>query len=183
MPSTVHRFFVITGGPGSGKSTLLDKLEQDGFRRSAEAGRGIIQDQIAIGGPALPWKDRMLFAELMLSWEMRSYRLATQDATAGPVLFDRGVPDIIGYLRLEGLPLPDYLRQAADRFRYNPRVFIAPHWAEIYRHDAERKQDLDTARRTHDAMVAVYSELGYQLDELPRTSVEDRADFVRSRIG
>ena len=96
MPSRGQDFFVITGGPGSGKSTLLDRLEQDGFARSTEAGRGIVQDQMAIGGSALPWDDKVLFAELMLCWEMRSHRLATQHAAIGPILFDRGVPDIIG---------------------------------------------------------------------------------------
>jgi predicted ATPase len=38
-----------------------------------EAGRAIIQDQISIGGSALPWADQSDFAELMLSWELCSY--------------------------------------------------------------------------------------------------------------
>src|SRR5262249_45119168 len=57
------RFFILTGGPGSGKSSLIDALERLGYRRSVEAGRGIIQDQVDIGGRALPWADRVLFAE------------------------------------------------------------------------------------------------------------------------
>jgi len=44
-------FFVITGGPGSGKTTLIDALEEAGFARTVEAGRGVIQDQVAIDGP------------------------------------------------------------------------------------------------------------------------------------
>lgn len=36
-----------------------------------EAGRAIIQDQVAIGGAALPWADRLAFSELMLGWELR----------------------------------------------------------------------------------------------------------------
>lgn len=62
MQLDAQHFFVITGGPGSGKSTLLDYLEQQGFMRSIEAGRSIIQEQTMIGGDALPSKDRMLFA-------------------------------------------------------------------------------------------------------------------------
>lgn len=72
MSDNAERFIVLTGGPSSGKSTLLDVLQQSGFARSLEAGRGIIQDQSAIGGRALPWDDRALFAEMMLCWEMRS---------------------------------------------------------------------------------------------------------------
>src|SRR5215467_4468939 len=101
------RFFVVTGGPGSGKSSLIDALERLGYARTEEAGRGIIQDQVAIGGRALPWDDRVLFAELMLSWEMRSYRMAQR--TDGPVFFDRGVPDVLGFLRLIGHAVPQHM--------------------------------------------------------------------------
>lgn len=126
MQNDSDRFFVLTGGPGSGKTILIEALRQAGFATSVEAGRGIIRDQSAIGGTALPWSDRALFAELMLSWEMRSYRAAAE--LAGPVFFDRGVPDTIGYLRLCGLPAPDHLTSAAMEFRYARRVFIAPPW-------------------------------------------------------
>jgi predicted ATPase len=82
MRGNTERFFVLTGGPGSGKSTLVDALQKAGHCRSVEAGRGVIQEQVAIGGRAVPWVDPLAFAELMLSWEMRSYHLA-QDY-AGP---------------------------------------------------------------------------------------------------
>ncbi|MGS0895607.1 AAA family ATPase [Burkholderia stagnalis] len=170
------RFFVVTGGPGSGKSTLLDALEHAGFARSQEAGRGVIRDQAAIGGHALPWRDPAAFAELMLSWEMRSYHLARQ--ALGPVLFDRGVPDVIGYLRLTGLAVPVHADAAARRFRYHRRVFIAPPWPDIYARDAERRQDFDEAARTYDAMVDCYTSYGYRLVELPRASVAARVRFV-----
>jgi predicted ATPase len=171
-----ERFFVLTGGPGSGKSTLIDALEHTGYARSVEAGRGIIQDQAEIGGDALPWRHKSAFAELMLNWEMRSYRMAQQQI--GQVFFDRGVPDVIGYLRLEGLPVPSHMMRAAETFRYNPRVFIAPPWPEIFRQDTERKQSLEEAARTYDAMVDVYTAFGYELIELPRCPLDERVGFV-----
>jgi len=179
--STTDAFYVVTGGPGSGKTTLLDHLAGEGLARTAEAGRAVIQDQVAIDGPGLPWRDRGLFAELMLCLDLRAYRNAV-GAGQGPVLFDRGVPDIAGYLRLEGLPVPAHVAAAADSFRYNRHVFIAPPWPEIYRTDTERRQDPDTARRTFEAMVATYRDLGYVLLELPRESVADRAAFVRAHV-
>jgi len=75
-PAGFDRLNVITGGPGSGKSTLFDALAKQGIHSMPEAGRAIIQDQVAIGGEALPWSDRRAFAELMLGWEIRSYRAA-----------------------------------------------------------------------------------------------------------
>ncbi|PLK73425.1 ATPase, partial [Klebsiella pneumoniae] len=49
-----HRF-ILTGGPGSGKSAIIDSMIKRGFWCSKEAGRGVIQDQVNIGGDALPW--------------------------------------------------------------------------------------------------------------------------------
>ncbi len=181
MRDDSDRFFVLTGGPGSGKTTLIEALAKRGFATAAEAGRGIIRDQQAIGGAALPWADRSLFAELMLSWELRSYQVALGEA--GPVFFDRGVPDTMGYLRLCGLPVPGHIANAARRFRYNRRVFIAPPWPDIFEQDTERKQTLDEAERTFRAVSKVYAELGYELLELPRAPVETRLRMILSEAG
>jgi len=59
---TPKALFRGTGGPGSGKSSLIDRLQRNGYAGSVEAGRGIIQDQVIVGGIALPWSDPMLFA-------------------------------------------------------------------------------------------------------------------------
>ncbi|PTE09115.1 AAA family ATPase [Mesorhizobium helmanticense] len=181
MQNDSDRFFVLTGGPGSGKTTLIEALRKADFATLPEAGRGIIRDQMAIGGPALPWNDPALFAELMLSWELRSYQAALEQK--GPVFFDRGVPDTLGYLRLTGLPAPDHVRNAAERFRYAGRVFIAPPWPEIFGQDSERKQTLDEAERTYHALAGVYTELGYELVPLPRAPVEKRLRFVLAETG
>lgn len=176
-----ERFFIVTGGPGSGKSSLIDGLEHQGFARSIEAGRAVIQDQVAIGGAALPWQDRELFAELMLAWDLRSYRIAEQ--AAGVVFFDRGIPDVLGYLRLCELPMPQHMRNAVDVFRYSRKVFIAPPWPEIFQQDRERKQDFDEAVRTYHALAETYEAHGYELLELPRVPVAERVRFVLDRVG
>ncbi|WP_246267566.1 AAA family ATPase [Nonomuraea typhae] len=175
-----ERFIVLTGGPGSGKSTLIDRLEAAGYAGSEEAGRAIIRDQSAIGGRALPWADKDLFAELMLAWELRSHRAAP--AGDGPVFFDRGVVDVIGYLRLEGRPVPPHVHEAALRFRYHRRVFAAPPWPEIYRNDAERKQSPEEAERTYAAVTGAYADYGYELVTLPKASLEDRLAFLLGNI-
>jgi len=175
------RFFVLTGGPGAGKSTLLDALERLGYARTVEAGRAIIQEQVAIGGKALPWADPRLFAELMLTWEMRSYRMA--QSCAGPVFFDRGVPDVAGYLRLVGQVVPAHVEKAIEVFRYNRRVFVAPPWPEIFRQDAERRQDFAEAVRTYEAVTATYEACGYEIVVLPCVPVAERVRFVLERSG
>lgn len=181
MAQSTMRFHAVTGGPGSGKSTLLDALAATGLSRTVEAGRAIIQDQVAIGGSALPWRNPAAFAEQMLAWDMRSHHMA-QDLS-GSVLFDRAVPDVLGFLELSGLAVPVHMEAAARRFRYHPQVFIAPPWREIFHRDAERRQDFAEACRTYEAMAGVYRRLGYRLVELPRVSVEERVRFVRAHLG
>lgn len=175
-----ERFYIVTGGPGSGKSMLIDALAADGLAHIPEAGRAIIQDQVVIGGDALPWADQGAFAALMLSWEMRSFRLAAD--LEGPVIFDRGLPDVIGYLRLCGLPVPSSFMRAAELRRYAKHVFMAPHWPAIFAEDAERKQSLAEAEATSDMMAEVYAEFGYELLPLPLSTVADRVSFVRATI-
>lgn len=171
---------IITGGPGSGKTSLIDALAAEGVRHMPEAGRAIIQDQVDIGGTALPWNDREEFARLMLAWELRSYREAV--STSDPIIFDRGIPDVIGYLRLCGLPVPTPALRAAELRRYARRVFIAPPWAAIFKQDAERKQTLAEAEATYNAMIDAYSGLGYELVPLPLVPVAERVRFVREQI-
>jgi len=175
MPAE-NRFFVLTGGPGAGKTTLIEALKARGFATTEEAGRGVIREQMQGGGDGLPWLDRERFAGLMFDWELRSYRQAERQD--GPVIFDRGLPDTIGYLRLEGLEVPAWMEEEALRLRYNRRVLIAPPWKEIYGRDEERRQDWEVAVRTHAVMVETYTELGYELVELPLASVAQRAAFV-----
>jgi len=170
------RFIVITGGPGSGKTTLLDALRESGHSAMPEAGRNIIRAQQAVDGPALPWRDPALFAELMLSWDMRSYEKAGQ--RSGILFFDRGIPDTIGYLRLTGLPVPAHMMKAAETLRYHRKIFIAPFWPDIFGQDAERRQSADEAKRTCEAMKEIYTELGYDLVPLPLCSVEERVRFI-----
>lgn len=174
------RRIVLTGGPGSGKTTLLEALAAAGHATSPEAGRAIIRRQQAIDGEALPWKDRALFAELMLDRELEAH--ARAESADGSVFFDRGVPDVVGYLTLCGLPVPAHMERAAQDIRYDRRVFIAPVWPEIFGQDAERKQDLDEARRTFDAMTETYPRFGYELIELPRAPVAERLDFVLTTL-
>ena len=175
------RFFIISGGPGSGKTTLIETLARRGFARSLEAGRSILMDQMAIGGQAVHWGDQRLYAELMLQHEMRSYHMA--EAEEGPVFFDRGIPELPFYFTLCGLgDAPAHFHRAVEVFRYNPTVFIAPPWPEIYANDRERKQDFAEAIRSYELCREAYEHFGYSVVELPRGTVAARAAFLLQAV-
>lgn len=113
---------------------------------------------------------------LMLSWEIRSYRHAFEQD--GLVFFDHAIPSLAGYFRLLGHPVPAHVERAVDQFRYHRTVFVAPPWPEIYCTDTERRQTLDEAERTYDAVVEAYLRYGYDLVELPRADPTARLRFV-----
>lgn len=168
---------VITGGPGAGKSTLLDHLHrQHGLNIVEEGGRAIIREQLASGGDALPWANREAFCQEMFEHALTTRARALDGG--GLWLFDRGLPDVLGYARLCGLSVLEELQIAARKLRYGRTVFLAPAWEAIYRNDAERRQDFTEAQRTATIMAEVYEGLGYRVLQLPCTDLEARAAFV-----
>ncbi len=174
------RFLVLTGGPGSGKTTLAAALAREGIATMPESGRAVIRDQRAAGGRALPWDDRAAYAREMARRDIANWHAARR--LDGPVVFDRGLGDVIGYLRLCDLPVPPGLLAEARSYPYAQSVLLAPHWPEIYRNDTERLQDETEARATCTAVAAAWEELGYELAELPRAPVAERVRFVLATL-
>lgn len=179
-PNPSRNLVVITGGPGAGKTTLIDALAARGHAVMQEAGRAVIRSELGSGGTGLPWQDPIRFAELMMAADLRSYEAAL--LMKPPVFFDRGLPDVAGYLQLCGLDVPSVLTEAIARRRYRETVFIAPHWPEIYRRDAERRQGPEEARRTSAMMARIYTLHGYRLVALPLAPVTERVAFVETAL-
>ena len=174
-----NHYFVLTGAFGSGKSTVLELLRLRGVQVIVEPARQILAEQRSIQGNGVPERDPRLFVELMLSRMLSTYRQS--DSRPGPLLFDRGIPDILAYARLFGFDLPA-AENAATLYRYNTKVFIAPFWGEIYCTDEERTVPSSVAREFGDHVRAIYERLGYTPVDLPCSSAEDRAEFILHRV-
>ena len=78
--------------------------------------------------------------------------------------------------------LENDMKILADTWRYNDHVFILPPWKEIYRTDAERKQDWNEAVFTYNKMIQTYRSFQYNLVEVPKNSIEQRANFILNWI-
>lgn len=172
----MENYFILTGGPGSGKSTVARELRTLGMKTVDEVARDIIREEIGKGGCALPWGDTHAYSRLMLERSLRDFEAHRQ--TAGLVVFDRGIPDVLGYTRLIGLDGLPGLEKACAEQRYNENVFFFPPWREIYQTDSERKQDWATAVRTYEVMAETYGRLGYRPAIVPFLPPKERAEWI-----
>jgi len=169
--------FVIAGGPGSGKSTLLHALAGEGEFCYEEASRTLIREQLARGGRLLPWGDLRGFAQ---ECGARMCAQLADSMPRGRCFFDRGLPDLIGYLSHGGQCAPDAWRAAARDYAH--MVFFAPPWREIYVNDAERPQTFAEAQDLSAHIRRAYLDCGFRLVDLVTGSVADRLGQVRNFV-
>lgn len=175
----MENFFVLTGAPGSGKTTVLGALEAVGLPVVPEPARQVLAEQRSIDGTGVPERDPALFTHLLLSRAIHQHR--RHDMQRGALLFDRGLPDVVGYARLFGVP-ESPATAAAERYRYNRTAFLAPALADIYCRDEERTLSFEAARDFGELIRQTYQELGYHLVELPRATPEARAQFILAQV-
>lgn len=173
-------FYIITGGPGVGKTTLTNELRARNYNCIPEVARHIIKEQMESNGDGLPWLNTRKYSDLMLTYSIDDFIYHSEKKDT--YFFDRGIPDTYGYDVLINSQINDKLRSAVMSYRYNPNVFILPPWAEIYETDNERKQNFKEALRTYEVMYKTYSNLGYNLIEVPKISTTERADFIIREI-
>lgn len=164
---------------GSGKSTIAEALKLKGLKVVDEPARQILTEQRLFQGNGVPESDPQLFTELMLSRSLYFYN--KHQNTEKPVLFDRGVPDMIAYASLFNLDL-NFVKQAAQTYRYSKFVFITADWKEIYQTDDERTMSYEQAKAFGQSLRTIYQELDYDLLEVPKIDAQERAKFILSKI-
>ena len=134
---------VLTGGPGSGKSSLIEVLAEFGFMICREVSRTIIQQEVKIPNGVLPWTDLRGFADLCQEQMCQDWERFAKYPHC--VFYDRGLPDILGYLNLSQIQPSEYLLRQIIRHRYHSLVFWCPPWPDIYVNDSERPQTFPEA--------------------------------------
>ena len=173
-------YYILKGGPGSGKTTVLNLLADMGYLTMKESAREIIQRQVETGGDGVPWMNTLLYADLMLLHAVTDFEEYSH--IDRPCFFDRGIPDVLGYVRLIHIPESKMLLEAVHKYHYNKKVFIFPFWREIYATDSERKQDVEEAEKTYHAIKSVYEELGYRTMTVPCLPPSLRARWIIDKI-
>jgi predicted ATPase len=122
-PLRTNDFFVITGGPGAGKTTLLQELQKRFFTCVPEVAREIIKEQVAMKGDALPWKNKVLYLQMMFDRSVETYKAADNNNNS-LIFFDRGIPDSITYAKIIGFEKTEAMEHEASHYRYNRNIFF-----------------------------------------------------------
>jgi predicted ATPase len=168
--------YIITGGPGSGKTSIIETLSRLGYTTFPEVSRTLIRQQMLLEQGVLPWKNMNEFARLALTKMRQQYRDACGENRV--CFFDRGIPDIIGYLHFSGLELSPEVSEATVVHRYAPVVFVCPPWDEIYVNDPERPQTFEDALGLYHHIRNAYETLQYRIIEVPKDVVSVRTEFI-----
>ncbi|MDB5151515.1 MAG: putative ATPase [Mucilaginibacter sp.] len=173
------RKYIITGGPGSGKTNVLEALKSLGYSCSDEISRSLIIQEVEKKTDCLPWVDLNCFADKVLGEMILAHKATLADQLT---FYDRGLPDIIAYLKVAGLPVPDNYYDALQQNPYHKTVFILPPWQEIYITDSERWQTYQEAEELYWGITDTYKSLGFDLIGIPKFAVKHRANYIINYI-
>lgn len=174
----MNQKYIITGAPGTGKTSIINCLKKQGFSCSDEISREIITEQIANGGDTVPWKNLERFSERVATMRTIQY----ESVKANKIhFFDRGIIDVIAYMKIDKLDINKNLIDSCKKNKYANIVFYTPIWEEIYITDSERKEDIIRAIEIEKTLIYFYKLFGYKLVEIPKSSIEERVDFILSK--
>ncbi|UIP07311.1 ATP-binding protein [Erythrobacter sp. SDW2] len=176
MEPLAPRRIAIMGAPGAGKSSLVSALACRGWRVVPESARIILQQP---GGMELRANDPLGFAMAMLAAGRDAFNTVEPGET---VIFDRGLCDIVAFLRIGGQAVPEKLTLACRELRFDAPVLHAPAWKAIYRPDAERIQRWDEALESDRQNLRAWRDFGYRPITLPLTDLGGRIDWFEALL-
>lgn len=176
----MQRKIVITGGPGTGKSSLINELTNQKFFCMNEISRKVTLDARENGIEQLFLKAPLLFSQLLLEGRVQQFISADKEK-ADIVFFDRGIPDVHGYMNYIGVDYPDVYKEKSLKYRYTT-IFMTPPWQEIYQSDNERYESYEQSLAIHNHLKKTYLELEYSILDVPIGSINERVQFILNSV-
>ena len=178
---------VITGGPSTGKTAVIQELERQGYHCMEEVVRKMTADKLLeedstafVTNPIISVSDPLKFNLNLLEQRIAQY-ISAEDSNEEIVFFDRGIPDVMGYMQCFGQQYGDTFEQAGKKLRYD-FVFLMPPWEDIHQVDTERFENFEESLQIDTCLASVYKNFGYDSIVVPKISVADRVNFILDRI-
>lgn len=175
-----NKKIVITGGPGTGKSSVIKKLEWLGHHCLHEISREVTLKAQKQGITQLFLEDPLLFSQKLLEARVKQYK-SLEDSEKKFTFLDRGVPDVVAYLKYFGTIYPKSFSEACKLNRYD-KIFLLPPWREIYTNDNERYETFEEAESIYSFLKKTYLFFEYDIVEVPKLPVKDRCDFILNNL-
>ncbi len=166
---------VVTGAPSSGKTSLITELANEGYRFSRDISREYIESQIESGISKYEVRE----SEEVL--QHRIFLLMMKEAMQLPcvevIFHDYALPDNIAFMKMAGIRVDRKVLRSAEVFRYD-KVFLLERLKVD--EDHVRTEDEKFQKVITIALRQVYTEIGYDIIDVPAISVEDRLKLVLS---
>lgn len=174
---------VITGGPGTGKTSVIKNLEDRGYFCYHEVIRSLTLEakkngdpDTFISNPLAFVDDPYLFNQRILEARMIHF-INAQQVDREVIFYDRGIPDVLAYMRYFGQKYNDDFARICHEHRYD-RVIVLPPWEEIYTTDEERFETFQEAKDIHGFLEDTYARFNYNSLVVPIGTIEERTTFI-----
>ena len=172
---------MISGSPGGGKTKIIELLKERGFTVFEEYSRSLIEELKSdeIINPFLKKPEK--FSRRLFKKRSGQYfdSMNIKKSKGNLVFFDRGVHDIYAYLLAVGKANETWKKKITN-FKYD-FVFLVKPWLDIYKNDYQRMEPFESAKNYYTFIKKTYK-ITNEVIEIPKTSVEKRADFVESYL-
>lgn len=169
---------VFTGAPSSGKTALIDQINHVNISCYSEVSRAIITKAQSKGIDRPFLENPLAFSEAIFEQRLQDY---FEKSTKAVQLYDRGIHDVVAYLRELEQEIPCGMREDCTQLIYD-KVFIFPPWETIYKKDAQRKEDFSETLKLHHAILETYAFYGMECIEVPRESIAKRLVFILENL-
>ncbi len=170
---------ILSGAPGTGKTSVLNALKSLGYICMDESFREFVQED-NLEKTSQNYKESPLyFSRLLFESRKKQYH---NYQNAKITFYDRSLIDILAYLSVDGLPIPEEWESFIKEHYYNKTILYFPFWEEIYQTDQERLENIDLAKEIDLELRKTYLNLGYEILEIPKLSIPNRVQFIQDWI-
>lgn len=167
---------VISAGPSAGKSSTIRELSARGFQTLPEAARILFDQAISEGKEPEQVRQEPDFHEQVESLDRQ---IEGHINTCTTTFLDRSLADNIAYRQLNPeAEIPSGLiKEVKDRY---DTIFILERIE--FKDDEVRSEDETQAEEIHQQLIETYMNLGYEPVIVPLKPVDERADFIESKL-
>ncbi len=125
-------------------------------------------------------EDPLKFNEFLINSRLEHFK-AGEDLSHNVIFYDRGMPDVLAYMKYFDQEYPDEFVSYCMGNKYDG-VIILPPWEEIYTQDEERLESFEQAMEIHEELIRMYEEFRYETLVVPRGTVEERTAYIIKRV-